>query len=140
MSIKYFAGNKSVSRKENGSQPLNSHFFKGLTHCEMQFCEISENTIQHTVKLHMCVQLHILWKLHSAYNTLHTLCAITQKVSNHYTVEMRLVAFNVGKKFTPGRKFLHRHRLLPISEIIGKIDFGKIYFWKDQRLKIREGD
>jgi hypothetical protein len=34
MSIKYFAGNKSVSRKENGSQPLNSHFFKGLTHCE----------------------------------------------------------------------------------------------------------
>ena len=64
--------------QENGSQPLNSHFFKGLTHCECSFViSISENTIQHIVKLHMCVQLHILWKLHSAYNTLHTLCAIT---------------------------------------------------------------
>ena len=79
----------------------------------------------------MCVQLHILWKLHSADNTLHTLCAITKKVSNHYTVEVRLVAFNVGKEITPGRKFLHRHRLLPISDMVGKllakIDFGKIH-------------
>ena len=43
-------------------------------------------------------------------NTLHTLCDITQRVSNYYTVKGQFFAFNL-EKITPGRNFLHRHRL-----------------------------
>lgn len=37
----------------------------------------------------------ILCKLHSVYNTQHTLCDITQKISNHYTVKGQIFVFNL---------------------------------------------
>ena len=47
----------------------------------------------------------MLCKLHSVYNTLHTLCDITQKVSNHYTVEGQFFAFNLEKKLHRAENF-----------------------------------
>ena len=47
----------------------------------------------------------MLCKLHSVYNTLHTLCDITQKVSNHYTVEGQFFAFNLEKNYTGQKIF-----------------------------------
>ena len=65
----------------------------------------------------MCVQLHILWKLHSAYNTLHTLCDITQKVSNHYTVEGQFFAFNLEKNYTGQKIFTQTPSVASVTNI-----------------------
>ena len=57
----------------------------------------------------MLCRLHTVYKIiHCA--ALHTLCDITQRVSNHYTVKWQFFAFNL-EKITLGRQFLHRHRL-----------------------------
>ena len=57
----------------------------------------------------MLCRLHTVYKIiHCA--ALHTLCDITQRVSNYYTVKWHIFAFNL-EKITPGRNFLHRHRL-----------------------------
>ena len=39
------------------------------------------------------------------YNTLHTLCDITQRVSNHYTVKGQFFAFKLEKNYTGQKKF-----------------------------------
>ena len=57
----------------------------------------------------------MLCRLHTVYKIIHcaalyTLCDITQRVSNHYTVKWQFFAFNL-EQITLGRQFLHRHRL-----------------------------
>ena len=59
----------------------------------------------------------MLCKLHSVYNTLHTLCDITQKVSNHYTVEGQFFAFNLEKNYTGQKKFKQAPPVVPVINI-----------------------
>ena len=73
----------------------------------------------------MLCRLHTVYKIiHCA--ALHTLCDITQRVSNYYTVKWQFFAFNL-EKITPGRKCLHRHRLWCLWQIWGMV------FWVRKR-------
>ena len=56
-------------------------------------------------------------KLHSVYNTLHTLCDITQKVSNHYTVEGQFFAFNLEKNYTGQKIFTQTPSVASVTNI-----------------------
>ena len=70
---------------------------------------------------HTCCicRLHTVYKIiHCA--ALHTLCDITQRVSNYYTVKGQFFTFNL-EKITLGRKFLHRHRLWCLWQISGML-------------------
>ena len=72
----------------------------------------------------MLCRLHTMYKIiHCA--ALHTLCDITQRVSNYYTVKWQFFAFNL-EKITPGRKFLHRHRLWCLWLISGRVAQGVV--------------
>ena len=59
----------------------------------------------------------MLCKLHSVYNTLHTLCDITQKVSNHYTVEGQFFAFNLEKNYTGQKIFTQTPSVASVTNI-----------------------
>ena len=59
----------------------------------------------------------MLCKLHSVYNTLHTLCDITQKVSNHYTVEGQFFAFNLEKNYTGQKNFTQTPSVASVTNI-----------------------
>ena len=55
----------------------------------------------------------MLCKLHSVYKILHCIHCV-----NYYTVKGQFFAFNL-EKITPGRNFLHRHRLWRLWQIWG---------------------
>ena len=59
----------------------------------------------------------MLCKLHSVYNTLHTLCDITQKVSNHYIVEGQFFAFNLEKNYTGQKIFTQTPSVASVTNI-----------------------
>ena len=75
----------------------------------------------------MCVQLHMLCKLHSVYNTLHTLCDITQKVSNHYTVEGQFFAFNLEKNYTRQKKFIQTPSVVSVTNMRYAVNYSLIF-------------
>ena len=76
----------------------------------------------------------MLCKLHSVYNTQHTLCDITQKISNHYTVEGQFFVFNLEKKLHRAENFYtdivcgvcDKYRVWGdmVGEIVGKNSVG----------------
>ena len=66
----------------------------------------------------------MLCKLHSVYNTLHTLCDITQKVSNHYTVEGQFFAFNLEKNYTGQKIFTQTPSVASVTNIGYEIEFS----------------
>ena len=50
-------------------------------------------------------------------NTLHTLCVITQRVSNHYTVEDQFFAFNLEKKLHRAENFTQTQSVVSVTNI-----------------------
>ena len=63
---------------------------------------------------HMMCRLHTVYKITHWCVALHTLCGITQSMSNYYTVQCQLFCVQYGKIYT-AQKNLHRRRPWQIS-------------------------